>query len=258
MARSAGVVSSSAGVGKPPRSASACQSSSGVVPGRQQVAPLRVGRGQQVVPAPRACEPELLAPGHGPEREVARAAGQRLRHLPHQEQIGRAGEQEAPGPAVAVDGPLHRSQQVRLALDLVERERIVASQQGLGVAARRIAHVEVVQRAVAPVARNELFDQRALAGLACTGEHHGRHHAQPRGERVIHQTGQGLHDMDDIHSRRGLASPWGGTKGFVQAVLARLPSALAAASSTAAHLLSGKLNQLEHHVAARTDAGLMR
>ena len=207
MARSADVVSSSAGVGNPPRSASACQSSSGVVSGRQQVAPLRVGRGQQLVPPPRACEPELLAPGHGPEREVARAAGQRLRHLPHQEQVGRAGEQETPGPAAAIDGPLHRAQQARLALDLVERERIVAAQQGLGVAARRVAHVEVVERAVAPFARHQLLDQGALAGLPRAGEHHGRHHAQPHGERVIQETGQRLHSMDDIHSYRGLASP---------------------------------------------------
>jgi hypothetical protein len=161
---------------------------------------LRLGGGQQLVPAPRAAELELLAAGHGPEREVARAAGQRLRHLPHQEQVGRAGEEVLPGPAVAVDGPFHRSQQARLALHLVERERIVASQQRFGVAARGVAHVEVVQRAVAPVARNELFDQRALAGLPRAGEHHGRHHAQARGERVIHQAGQGLHAMNDIHS----------------------------------------------------------
>jgi hypothetical protein len=57
-----------------------------------------------------------------------------------------------PGQAVAVDGPLNRSQQARLALDLVECERILASRQGLGVAARRVAHVEVVQRAVVPFA----------------------------------------------------------------------------------------------------------
>ena len=190
MARSAGVVSSSAGVGKPPRRASARQSSSGPSPAASRSR--HCARAWPAArPSARASEPALLAPGHRPEREVARAAGQRLGHLPHQQQVGRAGEQEAPRPAVAVDGPLHRSQQARLALDLVERERIVAAQQGLGVAARRIAHVEVVQRAVAPVARHELLDQRALAGLPCAGDHHGRHHAQPRGERVIRRGGAG-------------------------------------------------------------------
>lgn len=142
--------------------------------------------GRPSVPRVRA---ELFSPGHGPEREVARTTGQRLRHLPHQEHVGRAGEQEAPGTAVAIDGTLDRGQQSRFALDLVERERVLAAQQGFRIAARGIAYVEVVERAVAPFARYELFDQGALAGLPCTGEQHGRHDAQPCGERVVHQAG---------------------------------------------------------------------
>jgi hypothetical protein len=52
-----------------------------------------------------------------------------------------------------------------------------------------------------------MLDQRALAGPPCACEHDGGHHAQPRGECVIHEPGQGLHAVDEIHSRRELASP---------------------------------------------------
>jgi hypothetical protein len=120
--------------------------------------------------------------------------------LPYQEQIRRTGQQEATRLAVPIDGPLHGAEQTWLALHFVERYRLVASHQRLGIASRGIEHVEVVQRAVAPFALNELLGQGALAGLPRARDHDRRHHRQPLGEGAVDQAGKGLHVVDDFHS----------------------------------------------------------
>ena len=108
---------------------------------------------------------------------MARPAGERFRHLPHQEQIRRTGQQEATRPAVPIDGPLHGAEQTWLALHLIEGHRLIASHQRFRIASGGIEHVEVVQRAVAPFAMNELL-----------------------GKGAADQTGKGIHAADDLHS----------------------------------------------------------
>ena len=61
-----------------------------------------------------------------------------------------------------------------LGIALARRQRLPVF---LGVAVRRVAHVEVVECLVASFAWNELFDHSAFASLARAGENYGPHHA---------------------------------------------------------------------------------
>lgn len=143
----------------------------------------------------------MLTAGERPEGEVTRPAGERFTHLPHQQQVCRTGEQEATRFAVPVDGPLHGAEQRGFLLHLVERDRLVASHKCLGIAPGGSEHVEVIQGAVAPFARNQWLGQGAFTGLPSARHHHRRHHRQPIGEGTADQPGQGIHHVDDFHSR---------------------------------------------------------
>ncbi|MBI4566864.1 MAG: hypothetical protein HY719_00545 [Planctomycetes bacterium] len=79
--------------------------------------------------------------------------------------------------------------------------RLAPAHQGLGIAARRIEHVEIIEREVAAPVRNQALGERALAGLARAGHDHGGHHREVRAERLTDSTRKGLHGVNDIHSR---------------------------------------------------------
>jgi hypothetical protein len=164
----------------------------------------RVGRSQQFLPQPRASLAALLAARHRPQGEVACAARQRLGHAAHQEQVGRAREQETPRRAPPVDRPLDGVQQLRRALHLVEHDGPCAAHERLGVAPRDVERVEVVQRTVAALTGHEPLRQRALVRLPRPGHHDRRHRAQPRGERGGGEPRQqaDIHAMHDNHSWR--------------------------------------------------------
>jgi hypothetical protein len=87
-----------------------------------------------------------------------------------------------PGLRSPIDGPLHRTEQSRLALDLVESHRPCSTHQGFGVAPRSVEHVEVVQRREAPRARHEVLGQSALPGLPRARDNDRGHHPQALGE----------------------------------------------------------------------------
>jgi hypothetical protein len=173
---------------------------------REQVEPLVIARREQLVPQAAASKPRLLATRHRPERQIAGAARQRFRYLTHQQQVGGAGEQEPAGGALAVDGPLHGAQQIRLALHLGQCDRLGAADQRVGVAASGVHDIQVVQRQVTPFAGREIHGQGALAGLACARDHHCGHDAETVGERAGDHPGErrGIHGVHDNHSRRGL------------------------------------------------------
>ena len=170
------------------------------VPAGQQVAPTFIGRVEQLLPAAGLPQPELLTTGHRPKGEIAGAASERFGNLAHQEQIRRTCQQEATRTAVPIDGPLHGAEQTWLALHLVECDRLMTSNQRLRITPCGIEHIEVVQRAVAPFALNELLGQGALAGLSRARDHNSRHHRQPIGEGAADQTGKSIHLVEDFHS----------------------------------------------------------
>ena len=121
--------------------------------------------------------------------------------MPHQEQIGGAREQESSGRSVPINGPLHGAQQFRFALHLVKRHRTRAAHEDFRVAPRRIEHIEIIERGVAPLSSDELFDQSALASLPGPRDDDGWHDPQALGEGNSDQPGKRLHAMDDSHSR---------------------------------------------------------
>ena len=169
-----------------------------------QIAPLRLRRCQQLFPDAAAAESPQLAPRHRPQGEVARAAGERLRHPAHEEQVRRAAEQELPRPAAAVDGPLDGQQQIGSALHLVQGDWFGAAHQRLRVAPRRVQHVQVVQRPEPPPARREVLRQRALADLPRPGHHHRGHHVQAVAQAAGDVPGKriGIHAVNDYAGRQ--------------------------------------------------------
>ena len=64
-------------------------------------------------------------------------------------EIRRTGQQKASGLAVAVDGALDGVQQLRFALDLVQRYGCGTPDEHLRVAARDIEGIEIVKRGIA-------------------------------------------------------------------------------------------------------------
>ena len=90
----------------------------------------------------------------------------------------------------------------RLALDLVERDRIAATRQGFRIPTSGGAHVDIIERLLSTSAAYEVLDQGALARLLRTGEHDRRHHAKARGKRLVDESWHVIHGVDDIHSRR--------------------------------------------------------
>ena len=105
--------------------------------------------------------------------------------------------------SLAVDGALHRAQQRGLALHFIQRHRLAAAEQRVGLTARQVQHVQVVERRIAPPTRYQLLYERALAALARPGHHHGRHDLQALREARTDESGKGLHGVDDSHSHRG-------------------------------------------------------
>ena len=71
-----------------------------------------------------------------------------------------------------------RAKQVGLALHLVQRHRLVASQQSIGISARHADDVEVIQRQESTRKRSHLPCQRALARLPCAGHDYRGHSGQ--------------------------------------------------------------------------------
>src|SRR5262249_25052247 len=134
---------------------------------------------EQFLPQTAATEAELLATGHGPEREVARPASERFRDLPHQQQVRGSREEVAARTALTIDGSLHGTHELGCALDLVEGDWLRTAQQRIRIAPRSVGGVEVVERQVSPRPVHELSRERALPRLSRTGEHDRWHHPQP-------------------------------------------------------------------------------
>ena len=169
----------------------------------QNVEPLRVAGAEQLFPDAAAAETPLLPPGHRPERQVARPASERLGDSAHQEQVRRTGEEELPRPTTPIDLALHRVQQVRLTLYLVEGHRQAAADECLGVTPCQVHDVQVVQRQEPPASGRHLPGKGALAGLTCARDDHGRHDSETSVEAGLDETGKRdiIHDMNDIYSR---------------------------------------------------------
>ena len=97
---------------------------------------------------PGAAVPSLLDAAAAPNRSRPLCAAG-FRDLLHQQQVGRPGEQESAGLAVAVDGDLHGAQQVGRVLHFVQSHRLRAAKQRLRLFPSRVQNVEVVQRGIA-------------------------------------------------------------------------------------------------------------
>ena len=69
-------------------------------------------------------------------------------------------------------------QQVGLPLHLVEDQWLTAPKKCIGLAARQVDHIEVVQGQEATSAGRQLLDQGTLARLARPGYHHRRHDSE--------------------------------------------------------------------------------
>ncbi len=123
-----------------------------------------------------------------------------------EQEIRRPGQQEPTGRAIAIDGALDRVQQLGRPQDLVDRHRLRAADQRLGVVARGVADVQVIQRQVAPAVSQEITGQRAPASLARPGHDDRRHDGQAVAGGLEGQTRacRTIHAMNDIYSRRGL------------------------------------------------------
>ena len=167
-----------------------------------EVEPVLVVRGEELVPDAGAAEPELLAPGHRPQREVARTAGEALGDLAHQQEIRRSGQDEPAFPAADVDRALDGAQQRRMPLYLVDRQAPRAADQVVGRGRCLIEDVEIVERQVQAVVRPRL-DERALAGLPGARDDDRGHRVQRAVKGGLHVTGEGLHRihaLNDNHS----------------------------------------------------------
>ena len=116
-----------------------------------------------------------LAPRQREQRQSLHPAGQRVRDTRHEHEIGRAGQQEASGPPVGVDGLFDREQQARRALHLVDHSPVEAAHQADRILLRGEQRAGIVQRQVAATAPRELLDECGLTRLArAVDEHHGR------------------------------------------------------------------------------------
>ena len=146
--------------------------------GGHQLGPVLVASLEQLLPEAAAPQSLLLPPGHGPERQVAGPPGEGLGDLAHEKQVGRPREQEPPRPALSIDGPFHRAQQVRLPLHLVDGHRLAAPQKRFGVAAGLVQWIEIVQRDEAASSRSQLLRQGALPRLPGPRDHNGRHDSE--------------------------------------------------------------------------------
>lgn len=148
--------------------------------------------------------------------------------MAHQQQVCRAGDEEASRRTAAVDCSLHGAKQLGFALYLVERHRFAASDQNIRIAPGGIEHVEFVERLVAPATARQVFGERTLASLPRTGQDDGWHDRKPLPQGTAHQSRKGLHIMDDRHSRNEWSSlpvfPWSVLMGTRSARLgAKLP-----------------------------------
>jgi hypothetical protein len=107
--------------------------------------------------------------GERPEGDDLHPAGERLGDPGQEEEVGRAGEQEAARPAVAVDLRLDRQEEVRDALDLVQGDRAgKTGQEPRGIVLGSGADGRVVQGEIAGRALPgaQFLDQGALPDLA--------------------------------------------------------------------------------------------
>jgi len=93
------------------------------------------------------------------------AAGERLAEAGQEEEIGGAGEEETAGAAIAVNGELDRTEELRDALDLVERHRVwQRGDEACGVVAGGAEESLVVEADVVSAGDAELREG-ALAAL---------------------------------------------------------------------------------------------
>lgn len=87
-------------------------------------------------------------------------------------------------------------------MHLVKRHRTRAAHEDFRVAPRRVEHIEIIERGVAPLSSDELFHQCALSSLPGTRHDDGWHDPQALSKRGSDLSEKGLHGMDDSHSRR--------------------------------------------------------
>ena len=125
----------------------------------------------------------------------------------HEQQVRRPGEHETSRPPAPIDRPLDGEQQFGRPLHLVQGHRPVSAHERIRVAAGRVDHVQVVQRAVAPAGRRERLNQGALAGLAGARDHR-RHDPQAVAKTGGNEAGECeiIHAVNEIRSSLGRAN----------------------------------------------------
>jgi len=95
--------------------------------------PVSPGHFEELSPDSGSAEPELLPPCQQVECEMNGATSQALRDAPHQSKVCGAGEDEASRDTLLVDGAFDRQEQLRRALNLIERERTRAPHERVGL-----------------------------------------------------------------------------------------------------------------------------
>ena len=115
----------------------------------------------------RQCALALLPLGWAKRRqiEVDGAASQRLRHLLHQQEIGRAGQDEISGPPAGVNGTLDGKQDLRRSLDFIENDW-TGGKQRIGIALCLVENPDIVESEVGPRGLKRL-GQGGFSGLPC-------------------------------------------------------------------------------------------
>jgi len=81
--------------------------------------------------------------------EVDGAAGQRIRYVLHQQEIGRAGQDKISGPSASVNGTLDGKQYLRRSLDFIENDW-TGGKQRVGIALSLVENPDIVESEVGP------------------------------------------------------------------------------------------------------------
>lgn len=132
----------------------------------QKIEPVPVCCAEQVAPGARGPLAALFAAGHRPEVEITRAAGERLRNAPHEQQVRRTREQESARRPPPVDLRFHGEEQSRLALHFVQGDRKPSPEQRVGLVPGPSRGLEVVERLEASSSRWQVLREGRLSRSA--------------------------------------------------------------------------------------------
>ncbi|MGB8259669.1 MAG: hypothetical protein WCE75_04935 [Terracidiphilus sp.] len=112
-----------------------------------------------------------------PKIQVNRAAGQRARHMFHQQQVGGAGQNEISGSPLCVHGQFDCEKDLWCSLGLIENDG-ARGKQRIGIALGLIENAYIIESEIRPRRLNRLCE-RGLAGLPRARQTQGR--ARPEG-----------------------------------------------------------------------------